>query len=151
MNKATPSVNIADMAREAVTGPEAAPTLASHFVNFRTSNVDTRGGGPIAPAKVVNALLPLWERYEKGRFRFLLTENSGDMTDATVGLFGFTPEGKVVFLGESSLNASGQFDPLEIDIEAGMVYAIRVTGLTFATAANIDVEVLAQAFNAFRN
>lgn len=145
MNKATPSVNIPALARTGVTAAEAAPSAAGDFTNFFTQNVDTRGGGPLAASRIKNALLPLWVRYERGRFFFRKTLNSGTLTDATVAVYGRTPEGVVRFLGQKSLNASLEFDPFEFDIEPGMTYAVRVSAIS-GTTPNIDVAVSAQAY-----
>lgn len=147
MNKATPTVYIEALSRFDVSGPEASPVTADEFVNFSTSHIDGTGGGPLDPARAIrNAEIPLWNRYERGRFKFNLV---GDATDAIVGVFGQTPDGEVYALGEVALSEGGTFEPFEFDIEAGMNYAVRL--LSVETAGSVDLRVSAQAYNTYLN
>lgn len=150
MNKASPKVRVPGLARTAVSTAESAPS-ASDFVNFWTDY--QRAGSIVTPDRLTKSLIPYWQQYEKGRASFAVVNNEDPLTGLTVTLFGMSPDETIRVIGKTT--SDDEFlEPIEFDISAGEVYAVRVTGISAegeTPTIDVDVHVDMQGFFAYRH
>ena len=149
MNRASPRVPVDRFAKAALAAVEAAPGAADTgtWANWWTQYV--KGGGIVAPGSVLAADIPDWQFYERGRVSFSpFTPTGTDTgTTATLTLYGKTPDGDVVTVGQSKVTDINNPLPIEFDNEPGMVYVLKVTELALSGATALAFTAFAQGYN----
>lgn len=112
-----------------VAAVEAVPA-ETEFVSISTSTVQHADGF----ATGVYAILPDKHLYDKLRFSFTNPTLANADNTATLALWGRLSDGEIIFLGESELNAAGQFPPIEVE-NYDARYFVTVSALGGTTPA----------------